>query len=465
MSENVWGTLEEHIEKREAHQTDDDIWECLADRLNRAKFRPRQAANCELQHHVTHSGIEYYVLANPAGVYLKLTPPQAFIWKALDGEHTVRDIILAYMIQYRELAVEGISQTLDTLLRNGFLEQPSVDAFARLESRFQNANWIMRLPLKLLARFFNTTFSFHWVDSAYQWLYRNGGKLLFTLPVQLAFAVITVLGIGALVYLLSTRDYDVFTTNDSLSLGVLTLYISMGLVAIFHESGHALTCIHYGRKVHKGGVMIYLGMLAFFIDTTDIWMAPRRARIAVSWAGPYTNLFCSGVLSILIAFFPGWGLAEVLFKAAAMSTLLAIMNLNPLLMLDGYFILMDVVEIPNLRNKAFGFLSKHLLPPSRRWLSLTRHEKILVAYGLFAGLYTGAMIVLGLRGLTLTAYDHLNDLVGPSWGRIILLLLGGLVLWSIFYTLGRKPVGSLISKLRNRRSQASAALHPGGDKT
>jgi len=451
MAEDIWYTLEREIKEQVSQKEDGDIWDVLADRLNPAKFRPRRITGCELQCHVTHKGEEYYILTNPAGMYLKLTPPQAFIWETLDGQHTVRDIILAYMTEYGKLALEGVPGALGVFLRKGFLEQPSVDAFEQLSLRFNKPFWGFQLPKKLLGYFMNTTLSLRWVDPLYKWIYRKGGKFLFTFPVQILFVAITLLGMATFGYLIRTRNYNIFITNESLSLGMLTLYASMTLVAVLHESGHALTCVHYGRRVRKGGVMIYIGMVAFYIDTTDIWMAPRRARIAVSWAGPYTNLLCSSLLCIAITFFPGWVLAEVFFKVAAMSAFLAVMNLNPLLSLDGYFIFMDVLEIPNLRNKAFSFLKKNLLHPSRRWLALSRQEKILAAYGLFAGLYTGIMIVLGLRMLITAAYDGLTGLVGARLSSIILLSLGGLLILSLMLTLARKHVNALRSRARAKR--------------
>lgn len=459
MANDIWDSLEQTLEPAMVSPADTatqgDIWLALADQLNPAKFRPKPVADCELRGHVPASGEPYFVLTNPAGVYLKLTPAQAFIWETLDGKLTVRDLIVAYMVRFGELALSGVPQTLQMLLQHGFLERPKANAFEELQRRLRRRSVAVDLLLKLLKAFLSTTFSIRWVDPAYRWLYRAGARGLFS-PFSLALLLaVTVLGLAAFGYLLQTRSYSIFTTDESLSLGMITLYCSMTLVALIHESGHALTCIHYGRRIRKGGAMIYIGMLAFYIDTTDIWMAPRRARIAVSLAGPFMNLVCGAVICLVLFALPDSSIAEVFFKVAATSFLLAAINLNPLLLLDGYFVLMDALEMPNLRGKAFAFLARNLRHPVRywrHWLHLTRKEVILVVYGLVAALFTGVMIVVGLRSLALQAYNGLSLLIGRQLSAALLLsLAGALMAWLLMKQVMRRG-RQLRAGLRVRRS-------------
>ena len=67
------------------------------------------------------------------------------------------------------------------------------------------------------------------------------------------------------------------------------------------EMAHAFTTKHYGRKVRRGGLLVYFGNLAFFVDTMDIWMEPKKARMAVSWAGPYSGLLVGSLCMRAIA--------------------------------------------------------------------------------------------------------------------------------------------------------------------
>jgi putative peptide zinc metalloprotease protein len=78
--------------------------------------------------------------------------------------------------------------------------------------------------------------------------------------------------------------------------------------------GHALTVKHFGREVPKGGVMLYFGMPAAFVETTDIWLEPKRARLAVTWNGPYTGLIIGGLAAIFIYLYPSASINSFLFK-------------------------------------------------------------------------------------------------------------------------------------------------------
>src|SRR5207245_412389 len=108
------------------------------------------------------------------------------------------------------------------------------------------------------------------------------------------------------------------------------------------------------RALTEGGLLI---MPAFYVDVTDAWLQPWRRRIAVSWAGPYSGFMLAGVSAILVFILPpGWLITTVLFKLAIVSYIDDAFNLMPLLKLDGYYILMDWLEIPALRERAMGFI-------------------------------------------------------------------------------------------------------------
>ena len=135
------------------------------------------------------------------------------------------------------------------------------------------------------------------------------------------------------------------------------------MVAV-HEAAHAFATKHFGRKVRRGGLLIYFGSPAFFVDTMDIWMEPKKSRIAVSAAGPYSDLLVGSLCMLIIA---GTGFADttlnsVIFKVAIWAFVFgALTNLNPLLEWDGYFILMDWLEIPMLRKRSLDFVRRNMM--------------------------------------------------------------------------------------------------------
>jgi putative peptide zinc metalloprotease protein len=178
-----------------------------------------------------------------------------------------------------------------------------------------------------------------------------------------------------------------------------------------HESAHALTTKHFGREVRRGGFMIYYGMPAFFVDTVDIWLEPKGRRIAVSSAGPYAELVVAGLCSLLalgVASPDPSPLGALLFKVAFLGYFSVFLNLNPLLELDGYFILSDWLGMPALRQRSFAFIREELPGKALAWLRslrprlagsqaagkpgaglmFTRDETVFTVFGVLAALYT-----------------------------------------------------------------------------
>jgi putative peptide zinc metalloprotease protein len=199
-------------------------------------------------------------------------------------------------------------------------------------------------------------------------------------------------------------------------------------MVFFHESGHALTCKHFGRSVLQGGMLFYYGSPAFFIDTTDIWMAPKAARVTTSFAGPAADLMVGGLLILAITLFPGIPVAAVLFQMAAVAYLGVLTNLAPFMELDGYFILMDWLEIPLLRKKALGFVRKRLAPKLlRERTPFSREERIFSIYGVLTGAFTVLSVLLTINVWQIQMRGLIQTVLS---GRDILsaVLVGGLAL-------------------------------------
>src|SRR3712207_3439417 len=100
-------------------------------------------------------------------------------------------------------------------------------------------------------------------------------------------------------------------------------------------AGMRRTGRHYGRKVPRGGFLIYLAAPGFFMDTTDIWLAPPRARIASAFAGVFSGFVLGGACcyaQLLVE--PGTPLSGLLYQAAFIGYAETALNLVPLLELD-----------------------------------------------------------------------------------------------------------------------------------
>lgn len=135
---------------------------------------------------------------------------------------------------------------------------------------------------------------------------------------------------------------------------ILYMWVTLALCKVVHEFGHGLSCKYFGSECHEMGVMLLVFSPCLYCDVTDSWMLRNKwKRIAIGAAGMYIEIVLSAV-AIYIWAFAGDGLVKMLalnvFFVTTITTV--IFNLNPLMRFDGYYMLSDFLEIPNLRQKA-----------------------------------------------------------------------------------------------------------------
>ena len=142
------------------------------------------------------------------------------------------------------------------------------------------------------------------------------------------------------------------------------LYISVIIIKICHEFGHAFSCKRFGRlngsggEVHVMGVMFLIFVPLPYVDASSAWAFRRKwHRVVVGMAGVMVELFCAAI-AVLIWVNTSTGTLHIIaynvIFIASISTLL--FNANPLLRFDAYYVLSDIIEIPNLGMRAKNYL-------------------------------------------------------------------------------------------------------------
>ena len=245
------------------------------------------------------------------------------------------------------------------------------------------------------------------------------------------------------------------------------IWVTLIVLKVFHEFGHAYACRHYGGHVPEMGAFFILFTPCAYMDATDSWRFPnKRERIAVCLAGMYVEVAIAAVAVFV------WAMTgpsqinalayNVIFLAGAVTILC---NVNPLMRYDGYYVLSDFVEVPNLRQRA----TRYAISLLKRWaLGIDdgsrpddrRLRLILLTYGVSAALYrvmlmiaiaailASRMFMLGLvvgvlfilaavfkTGLKLTNYLWYADetagrrVRAAAWSIVALLLLPLGVMW------------------------------------
>ena len=147
---------------------------------------------------------------------------------------------------------------------------------------------------------------------------------------------------------------------------MIFLSFTLAFTKIFHEFGHGITCKHFGGDCHELGFMLLVLTPCLYVNVSDSWMIPSKwKRAMIGAAGVYIECFIASICTFLWWFSqPGlfnYLCLNIMFLSSV-STI--VFNINPLLRYDGYYILSDLLEIPNLRQKATKILSKK----SMEWL-------------------------------------------------------------------------------------------------
>jgi putative peptide zinc metalloprotease protein len=191
--------------------------------------------------------------------------------------------------------------------------------------------------------------------------------------------------------------------------GLMPVWIAAVVgVKVLHELGHALACRHFGARPQEIGVLLLAGAPSLYCDVSDAWRLPSKwQRMAVSSAGMFVELLIASMATIVWRFVEPGLLSSVclsLIVVCSVGTLLV--NANPLLRYDGYYLLADGLEVPNLAERARGLISAAL----RRWLLdeprqddplLGPHKRrALWAYAILAKLYL-ALVFTGIFMLLL----------------------------------------------------------------
>src|SRR5438552_13278749 len=145
--------------------------------------------------------------------------------------------------------------------------------------------------------------------------------------------------------------YQEFFTWNS----VLYMWISLGVVKVIHEFGHGLSCKAFKGECHEMGFLFMCLSPALYCNVTDAWtLADKWKRIIISFAGIYVEMIIAAAAPFVWWYTAAYpvvnNIALAVMVLCSVSTV--VFNANPLMRFDGYYMLADWMEIPNLREKS-----------------------------------------------------------------------------------------------------------------
>ncbi|PYN11548.1 MAG: hypothetical protein DME06_11525 [Candidatus Rokuibacteriota bacterium] len=330
-----------------------------------------------------------FVVKNPAtGRFFRFREPEYFIAQQLDGA-TPLDVIGRRAEQKfgARVAPKSVEQFVESLRRLRLLEGGGAEP----GNPPPRGSRVRGGPLNLRLKAFNPDRLFDRLVGKV-WFCFTPHFLVFSAALILVGFDIAVVNGGEI-----WREVPRLYRFDALLLAWLILL----LVSAAHEFAHGLTCKHFGGEVREVGFALIYFHPALYCNVSEAWLFPEKSkRLWVTFAGPYFELFLWALAALTWRVTePGTGLGSVALVVMVTSGIKLFINLNPLIKLDGYYLLSDALGIPNLRAKAFGYLGAAI---GRLWgrgrpgtaRPNPRERRIYLVYGLLAWVYSMWILVL-----------------------------------------------------------------------
>ncbi len=372
-------------------------------------------------------------------------PGEYEILESLDGKKTLADVVAECRRRIKPATVTSAAI-------ESFIEQAGVNGLL-VESTTQvsreNRNWL-RNPLAIRLPGVNPHRLLNQLAPVFGFAF--GPRFIALTGVLVAFASIIVL----VNFDQFAQDLSVAASQSGVGWWVmLALVISM--TKIIHELGHAVACRRVGGQCQEIGLMFLVGIPCLYCDVSDAWLVRQRwKRIVVSLAGIGCELMLAALATFVWCFATDTALRDVcvtIMLVCSVSTVL--FNANPLLRYDGYFVLSDLIAIPNLASQSQALIRQRL----RDWVwgrsQSTRPSdsgaptKTLWAYGVSSSLYRAfVMVAIGLF------LNHTGQRVGLG-GAVVALFIVGIALGTARWL---KPLLSRPREMAGRRNSRPAVV-------
>ncbi|MFC1544479.1 hypothetical protein ACFL4Y_04425, partial [Gemmatimonadota bacterium] len=209
---------------------------------------------------------------------------------------------------------------------------------------------------------------------------------------------------------------------------ILALYVTIIAIIVMHEYGHGLSCKYFGGEVPAMGILIiYVINPALYCNVSDSYRFPKKSsRIWVMAGGAVVEFFI-GAIAVFVWWLtdPSLLIHSFAFKIVIFCSITSILfNMNPLLKYDGYYILAEYLEIPNLRKRSFQYLgwiirSKVFGLAGKRPSAEGRERLVFFAYAVAATVYS---IMIFSLIFTLLKNWLVGSLEGLGWILTFLLM-------------------------------------------
>lgn len=425
-------------------------------RKMRVRVRPDLTAQRQ-----RYQGKAYWVLKDPVGLqYFRFQEEEYAILQMLNGETSLDEIKEKFEAEFppQKITLDEIQNFLGMLHRSGLILAGVQGQGEQLLKRRGERR--RRELLNLVTNVLCVRFKGIDPERILNWLYPK--VRWFFSPV--AFGTVLCLMLAALI--LVTVQFDTFRAKlpsfkDFFTPGnALWLAVTLALTKVLHEFGHGLSCKHFGGECHEMGVMLLVLTPCLYCNVSDSWMLPSKwQRAAIGAAGMYVEATLASLATFVWWFtHPGLlnNLSLNIMFICGVSTI--VFNGNPLLRYDGYYILADLVEIPNLRQKSTSILGHKMgewflgLEPSEDPFLPKRNQIFFALYSVAAACYRWLVVFSILLFLYQIGKPYRLEVVGQIMAGFA---LGGMIFQPLYQVGKFISVPGRLDKVKKPRMYAT----------
>ncbi|HEV3383941.1 MAG TPA: site-2 protease family protein, partial [Gemmata sp.] len=312
-----------------------------------------------------YEGKTFHVVKDPVCLrYYRFNQQEYFVFQLFDGEHTLEQVRDRFEDEFKphRLEYQDLEAFARQLVTAGLVQHEHHGAGKHLFERRAKQRWLKRFSavtniLYLKIPVFDPDRILTWMFRYLWWIFTS---TCFLCSIGLMIAAASKVAIHFDTFYSKLPAYQEFFSVNSM----LYMWISLGIVKVIHEFGHGLSCKAFGGESHEMGVLLMCLSPALYCNVTDAWtLADKWKRIIISFAGIFVELNIAAVATFVWWYTPQYpvvnNISLCVMVLCSVSTV--VFNANPLMRFDGYYIMADWLEIPNLREKANRFLNNLFL--------------------------------------------------------------------------------------------------------
>ncbi len=319
---------------------------------------------------MTYQGVEYWVVKEPLGQKYYQFPPHVFyLLRQLDGEKSIDELQDNYHREYapKRITRQELQQLLTRFHKDGLVTADVSGQGKELLKRGIKNKWMERLGtysnvLAIRYRGFDPERILNFLIKYTWWLFTPTAVVITM--IASAIALLSVI-VNWAEFQAKLPGFDQFFDLRQWYVFVAVLCVTK----VFHEFGHGLSCKRLGGECHEIGFMLLVLTPCLYCNVSDSWRLPNKwHRAAIGAAGMYVEIILATIATFVWWFVQPGLVQDICLKVMLISSISTVLfNGNPLLRFDGYYILSDILEIPNLNQKSTRALTTLL---GRHWLGL-----------------------------------------------------------------------------------------------